>query len=35
MGSPYQIFEEPLSEKTKAFLQKSREQTLGDAPEAI
>ena len=30
MGSPYQIFEEPQSEKTKAFLQKSREQTLGD-----
>ena len=32
MGSPYQIFEEPQSEKTKAFLQKSREQTLGDEP---
>lgn len=25
MGSPYQIFETPQSEKTKAFLQKSRE----------
>ena len=32
MGSPYQIFEAPKSEKTKAFLQKSREQTLGDEP---
>ena len=30
MGSPYQIFEAPQSEKTKAFLQKSREQLTGD-----
>lgn len=27
-GTPYQIFEEPQSEKTKAFLQKSLEQTV-------
>ena len=32
MGTPYQIFEAPKSEKTKAFLQKSREQALGDEP---
>ena len=32
MGTPYQIFENPQSEKTKAFLRKSREQNLGDEP---
>lgn len=30
MGTPYQIFENPQSEKTQAFLRKSREQTVGE-----
>lgn len=30
MGTPYQIFENPQSEKTQAFLRKSREQTIGE-----
>lgn len=30
MGTPYQIFENPQSEKTKMFLLKSREQNTGD-----
>lgn len=30
MGSPYRIFEEPQSEKTKAFLQKSHDDALGE-----
>ena len=30
MGPPYQIFENPQSEKTQAVLRKSREQTVGE-----
>lgn len=30
MGTPYQIFENPQSEKTKSFLLKSREQAIGE-----